>query len=137
MAEAKSDAGGATPSAGSSSRRKSAVEQVIETLASGFGNAIAWMAESGVLLVIFALIWLAVGVGIVMSQGSVHEAWTTIRGLPLIVQALAWLLFLPVMVGLWIWETSWPLIVRVLLVLGIAGWNLLVLLPRAAQTVKP
>ena len=113
------------------------MEQVIETVASGFGNTIAWMAESGVLFVIFALIWLAVGVGIVMSQGSVHEAWTTIRGLPLIVQALAWLLFLPVMVGLWIWETSWPLIVRAILVLGIAGWNLMVLIPRAAQTVRP
>ena len=47
-----------------------------------------------------------------------------------------WLLFLPVMIGLWIWETTWPLLVRLVLVIGIAGWNLLIFLPRAAQTVR-
>jgi len=41
------------------------------------------------------------------------------------------------MAGLWVWETSWPLIVRVVTILGIAGWNLLVFLPRAAQTATP
>lgn len=35
--------------------------------------------------------------------------------------------------GLWIWETTWPLIVRVVLTAGIAGWNLLVFLPRGLQ----
>jgi hypothetical protein len=53
------------------------------------------------------------------------------------VQIGAWLLFLPVVAGLWIWETTWPLIVRVVLIVGIAGWNLLVFLPRAAQAVRP
>jgi hypothetical protein len=38
------------------------------------------------------------------------------------------------MVGLWVWETSWPLIIRVITIMGIAGWNLLIFLPRAAQT---
>ena len=46
-------------------------------------------------------------------------------------KASAWVLFLPVMAGLWIWETGWPTLVRLLLVVGIAGWNLLVFLPRA------
>jgi hypothetical protein len=41
------------------------------------------------------------------------------------------------MIGLWIWETSWPLIVRVVLVVAIAGWNLLVFLPRALQAARP
>jgi hypothetical protein len=40
------------------------------------------------------------------------------------------------MIGLWIWETSWPLVVRLVLVIGVAGWNLLVFLPRALQA-KP
>jgi hypothetical protein len=54
-----------------------------------------------------------------------------------LVQIPVWILFLPVMVGLWIWESGWPLIVRVGLIVGIAGWNLLVFLPRAIQTAKP
>jgi ABC-type amino acid transport system permease subunit len=118
-------------------RRKGPMEQVIETLASGLGNSVAWLAENGVLFAVFTLIWLAFGAGLIWSQGSIDQTWQTIRGLPLIVQAFVWLLFLPVMIGLWIWETTWPLVVRLILVIGIAGWNLLVFLPRALQTAKP
>jgi hypothetical protein len=113
------------------------MEQVIETLASGLGNGVGWLAESGVLFGVFALIWIAFGAGLIWSQGSIDQAWQTIRGLPLIVQAVVWLLFLPVMIGLWIWETTWPLLVRLILVIGIAGWNLLVFLPRALQAARP
>lgn len=118
-------------------RRKGAMERLIETLATGLGNSVAWLAEHGVLFGLFALIWVAFGVELIWSQGSLDQAWQTIRGLPLIVQVVVWLLFLPVMAGLWLWETTWPLIVRVVLIVGIAGWNLLVLLPRALQTARP
>jgi hypothetical protein len=117
--------------------RKSRMESVIEALASGLGNSVGWLAENGILFGIFALIWIAFAAGLIWSQGSLDDAWTTITGLPLIVQAVVWLLLLPVMVGLWVWETTWPLIVRLVLVVSIAGWNLLVFLPRAAQAVKP
>ena len=112
------------------------MEQVIETLASGMGNSVAWMAETGILFVIFAVIWVAFGAGLIFSQGSVDQAWQTIRDLPLIVQIVVWVLFLPVMIGLWIWETTWPLVVRLVLVIGVAGWNLFMFLPKALQT-KP
>jgi hypothetical protein len=52
------------------------------------------------------------------------------------VQAGVWVLFLPVMVGLWVWETSWPIVVRLTLLIGVAGWNLLIFLPRAL-TARP
>lgn len=110
------------------------MEQVIEPLASGLGNSVAWMVEHGVLFVIFAFIWIAFAAGLIWSQGSVDQAWQSIRDLPLIVQIVVWVLFLPVMIGLWVWETSWPLIVRLVLVIGLAGWNLLMFLPRAAQS---
>lgn len=115
-------------------RRRNAMERVIETAASGLGNGIGWMAESGVLFGIFALIWVAFGVGIVFSQGSVDQVWEAIRGLPLLVQALIWLLLLPVMVGLWVWESSWPMLVRLIVVIGVAGWSLLIFLPKALQS---
>ena len=112
------------------------MERVIETVAGGMGNGVAWMAETGMLFVIFAIIWVAFGAGLIFSQGSVDQAWQTIRELPLIVQIVVWVLFLPVMIGLWVWETSWPLIVRLVLVVGVAGWNLFMFLPRALQA-KP
>lgn len=123
---------GAIDSAGSL-RRKSGMEQVIETLASGLGNSVAWLAENGILFGVFALIWIAFAAGLIWSQGTIDEAWAAVRDLPLIVQAVVWLLFLPVMIGFWIWETTWPVIVRLVLVLSLAGWNLLVFLPRAAK----
>jgi hypothetical protein len=113
------------------------MEQVIETLASGMGNSVAWLAENGVLFGIFAIIWIAFAAGLTWSQGSLDEAWNAIRGLPLIIQIVAWVLFLPVMIGLWIWETSWPLVVRLVLVVGVAGWNLLMFLPKALQAARP
>ncbi|HTK44279.1 MAG TPA: hypothetical protein VL749_02855 [Patescibacteria group bacterium] len=111
------------------------MERFIETLATGLGNSVGWLAQSGVLFVIFAIAWLAFGAALVLSQGSVDQAWTAIRALPLPVQAVVWVLFLPVMIGLWAWEQTWPLLVRLVLVIGIGAWNLLIFLPKA--TAKP
>jgi hypothetical protein len=109
------------------------VEAIIETVASGLGNTVASLAESGILFLIFAGLWIAFGAGLIWSQGSVDQAWQTIQGLPLIIQIVVWVLFLPVMAGLWVWETSWPLVVRLVLVVSLAGWNLLIFLPRWLQ----
>ena len=113
------------------------MERVIETLATGLGNTVGFLAETGVLLAIFAVLWIAFGTALVSSQGSLDAAWHWVRSLPWVVQGLVWLLFLPVMIGLWVWETTWPLILRVLVILGVAGWNLIIFLPRALQLARP
>ncbi len=118
-------------------RRRSPMDQVIETVASGMGNTVAFLAETGVLFAIFAVLWFAFGATLIGSQGSLDAAWHWVRGLPLIVQGFVWLLFLPVVFGLWVWETTWPLILRLVLITGVAGWNLIVFLPRALQGVRP
>ena len=115
-------------------RREPVMDRVIEPLATGLGNAVAWLAESGVLFAVFAVIWIAVAIGLVWSQGTVDQAWQAIRSLPLVLQLLVWVLFLPVMVGLWFWEASWPLVVRLVLVIGVAAWNLLIFMPKAVQS---
>jgi hypothetical protein len=109
------------------------METITETVASGLGNSIGWAAETGVLFVVFAVLWAAFVVALAISQGSVDAAWTWVRSLPWILQGIVWLLFLPVMAGVWIWETTWPVLLRLLLVGGLAFWNLIVLLPRAAR----
>ena len=113
------------------------MEQAIDTVASALGNTVAFLAESGVLFVGFAVLWGAFGAALIWSQGSLDAAWQWVRGLPLLVQGVVWLLFLPVVIGLWVWETTWPLVVRLVLVAGIAGWNLLIFLPRALQAGRP
>lgn len=113
------------------------MEGIIETVANGIGNSVGWLAENGILFAIFALIWIGFAAGLIWSQGSLDQAWQTIRGLPLVAQGVVWVLFLPVMIGLWVWETTWPLVLRLVLVIGIAGWNLLVFLPKALQAAHP
>ena len=133
MASAPEHLGDRSTASVDADRREGRMEQIIETLATGLGNGIGWMAESGVLFAAFAFVWIAFAAGLIWSQGTVDQAWQSIRDLPLIVQVVVWVLFLPVMVGLWVWETSWPLVVRLIVVIGIAGWNLLIFLPRAVQ----
>ena len=79
---------------------------------------------------IFALLWLAFAAALIWSQGSLDQAWAWFGDLPLILQAVVGLLFLPVVVGLWIWETAWPEVVRLALVGGVALANLYLFLPR-------
>jgi hypothetical protein len=107
------------------------MEKAIETLASGIGNGIGFLAETGILFVVFAAMWLAFGIGLVWGQGSLDTAWQTIRAMPLVAQLVLWVLFLPVMAGLWVWETTWPLVLRLVVVVGLAGWNLIIFLPKA------
>jgi hypothetical protein len=95
------------------------------------------MADHGILFGMFAILWVAFAAGLVLSQGSLDQAWSTLRGLPLLLQLVVWVLFLPVMAGLWIWETTWPPVLRLLLLVSIAGWNLLVFLPKALPAGQP
>lgn len=82
-----------------------------------------------VVFVLFAVIWVGFAWALIGSQGSLDAAWQWIRGLPLILQGIVWLLFLPVVAGLWIWQSDWPLAVRIVVVLGIGFFNLYLFFP--------
>ncbi len=99
-------------------------------------GVIPFLVSSGILLLTYGAIWLAFGAALVSDPAALDRAWSWIVALPLPLQGLGWLLFLPVMAGLWVWTTSWALAVRVALVLGLATWNVIVFIPRKA-TVAP
>jgi hypothetical protein len=70
---------------------------------------------------ILTILWLGFAAALVFNQAMLDTIWQTLRGLPVVVQALVWLVILPVTAGLWIWEkTSWPLWIRLILVAGLA-----------------
>ena len=106
------------------------VDRLVRWVVLPITSVIPFLVRTRILLLAFAAIWLAVLAGLVTRPEAISDAWSEIGGLPLPVLAVLWLLFLPVMGGLWIWATDWPLIVRAALVLGLAVWNLLVFLPR-------
>lgn len=88
---------------------------------------------------VFAGLWLLVGVALVFNGDALERVWDGLRGLPWVLQALAWLLLLPVVAGLWIWHTDWSLWLRVLLVAGLGIANIVAFYPwrpHAEQTTE-
>lgn len=81
--------------------------------------------------VAFVVLWGAFAVALVFAQGSLDAAWDWIRSLPLMIQLVVWLLFLPVVAGLWVWHTDWSLILRVAAVAGLAIVTLSMFLPKS------
>ena len=69
---------------------------------------------------ILTLLWLGFAAALVFNQALLDTVWQTLRGFPIAVQAVVWLLVLPVALGLWIWESSWPIWIRLILVVGLA-----------------
>lgn len=108
------------------------VEGIVVPVVEVLTGPIPWLVSSGVLLVVFGGLWLAIGVALVRDPARLEVAWQRIRNLPWPLQAVAWLLFLPVMAGMWAWRTTWPTLARLVVVGGLAGWNVLVFLPRPA-----
>jgi hypothetical protein len=116
---------------------RSRMDQVISAVVDGIivpvTGVIPVLLSSGILFLVFAALWVAFGAGLILNQGGLDAAWAWIGELPLIVQGVAWLLFLPVVGALWAWETSWPLVIRLVIVVGLAAWSLMIFLPRSAQ----
>jgi hypothetical protein len=112
------------------------VDRLIRWVVLPVTGIIPVLVRTGLLFLGFAALWLGFFVALVADPAILISLQHAIGGLPLIVQAAAWLLFLPLMGGLWVWTTDWSLVVRVALVVAIAGWNLIVFLPRRETTSR-
>jgi hypothetical protein len=78
---------------------------------------------------ILGILWLAFAAALMLNHNLLLSAWQTLRGWPLFAQLAVWLLALPVTLGLWIWQTTWPLILRLALVAGLAWVTLYTFFP--------
>lgn len=90
---------------------------------------VPWLVRTGLLFAAFAALWVVFLAALVIDASMAMAARGTLDALPLPVQALAWLLFLPLTAALWAWTSDWPLVVRFAIVIGLAAWNLLTFLP--------
>ena len=76
-------------------------------------------------IVIFAILWIGFATALVVNREWLDLLWNWVRALPAVAEIIVWVIFLPIMVGLWIWESSWPAIVRLVGFAGIVAWTLL------------
>jgi hypothetical protein len=87
---------------------------------------------------ILAALWFAFALALVGSRSSLDARWRGVGALPLPVRAFVWLLALPVMLALAVWEgawrtRSWPVLVRLLVVAGLALAALNAFFPRGIR----
>jgi hypothetical protein len=80
---------------------------------------------------IVPVLWLAVAAALLVRPRTLDAVWHELRGLPIVVQGAAWFLFLPVMLGLWVWTSAWPTVLRVAIPTALGVWTVIVLFPRA------
>jgi hypothetical protein len=74
---------------------------------------------------IFAILWVGFAIALVANREWLDMLWDWAQSLPLVPKTIFWVVFLPIMVGLWIWESSWSTLGRLAGFAGIVGWTLL------------
>ena len=76
------------------------------------------------LFLVAVALWSPFAVALFFSQSSVDELWVWFKGHSLVLQVPLGILFLPWLIGMWIWESTWSLAARSALVVRIAWANL-------------
>ena len=79
---------------------------------------------------ILTILWLGFGAALVFNHAFLDAVWQSFRGFPLVIQLIVGLVVLPVTAGLWIWETSWPLWLRLILVIVLGVGTIYTFFPR-------
>jgi hypothetical protein len=74
--------------------------------------------------------WVAFAVALVTSRQTLDDVWTSVRDLPLPVEALVWLVGFPFLVGLAIWQASWDEAVRLVAIAVLAVAYTYMFVPR-------
>jgi hypothetical protein len=77
--------------------------------------------------------WLAFAVLAVTSEGALDRIWDRVGDLPLVLEVIVWLLTLPWLLALAVWESAWSDTARVAVVLAIATAWTLISIPRPRQ----
>ena len=72
----------------------------------------------------FVVLWVGFAIALRGDHATLDATWDWLRGLPDPIQIVTWVVFLPIAVGLWIWESTWPPLVSVLLGAAMVAWTL-------------
>ena len=87
------------------------------------------LVVSGSMFVVSVLATLAFGYALIADRAWLTQAWARIRRLPLVVQGVLWLVFLPWMAALWAWRHAPSVWVGLPVVIALVCWADFMLLP--------
>ena len=95
-------------------------------------NSPQWLAWS--LWLFFAVIWVALGIFYAVSPDVTAQIMEWVADQAFIVQIGVWIVFLPVMVAVAVWESSLDLWIRITALAGCLLWTTYGLYPRKDVT---
>ena len=73
----------------------------------------------------FGILWIGFAIALIVNPEWLDLLWNWVQTLPPAVKILAWVFITPMMAFLWIWQSSWTTILRLLGFAGIIGWTVL------------
>ena len=91
---------------------------------SSFWSGAATRVLSTYAILIFVVLWVGFAAALIVNREWLDLLWNWVRALPLVAEIIVWILLLPIMVGLWIWESPSSDLLRLLGLAGIVGWTL-------------
>ena len=74
---------------------------------------------------VFAILWAGVAVGLATGGDLLVDAWAWLSGLEPVAAVAAWILILPIAVGLWAWNAVGSPLVTGAVAVGLLAWTLL------------
>lgn len=75
-------------------------------------------------VLVFAVLWVGLVVGVITGDQRFADAWAWLNGLEPVARIAAWVLFLPIAVGLWAWNAGLPAPVLAAVLVGLVAWTL-------------
>jgi len=75
-------------------------------------------------VLVFAVLWVGLVVGLVAGGQAFADAWAWLNGLEPVARITAWILFLPIAIGLWAWNAGLPAPVFAAVAVGLVVWTL-------------
>jgi hypothetical protein len=74
---------------------------------------------------LFTLLWLIFLGVLIFEPERLDAVWSWFRDLPMIAQVVGWVVMLPLVLGLWIWQAPWAAWIRVSLIVLLALSNVI------------
>ena len=75
-------------------------------------------------IAIFTVLWVGFAVGLATGGDLLVDAWAWLTGLAPVAAVIAWILFLPIAVGLWAWNAVGSSLVIGAVAVGLVAWTL-------------
>ena len=73
---------------------------------------------------IFMVLWVGFIIALVVNREWLDVLWNWVQALPMVPKIFIWMFLLPIMVGLWVWESTWSTFGQLVGFTGIVVWTL-------------